>query len=348
MKSKLFEFLDVNKTQVMSLIGISDLASRDNTYTLLSQLNQNMPPDFIADLSILKLKKKETLWYKIIHESDSFATTLPCYYISNISNSIDKNELLDCALEQMEEGVKIMTIHLTPNKELYKLSKSRLVPCTSRGGNIVLQDLIQNDFTKPNVYLEILPELIKGAKENNTVLSIGSSFRSSNIFDSLDSVQNEEIKMQLEFADYIKNNGVNAIIETPGHASPRNIIKIATLFKDSNHPLMPLGPIITDTGIGLDHITSAIGATLMGMHSNVKIIAAVTEEEHTGNVPNDKAIITALKTAQLTAHILDMYKYEDYELDLKIAQNRANNKSCIYQANKEGCTRCNRLCPLIK
>ncbi len=347
MKSKLSKFLNENKTLVMSLVGISELASRDNAYKLLNKLNQNKPPDFIADLSIIKLKKKETLWYKTIHESDSFSTTLPCYYVSNTSNLIDKNELLETALEQMEEGVKIMTIHLTPNKELYELSKTRLVPCTSRGGNIILQDLIQNNFTKPNAYLEILPELIRGAKESNTVLSIGSSFRSSNIFDSLDSVQNEEIKMQLELANHIKSNGVNVIIETPGHASPRNIVKITELFKETNYPLMPLGPIITDIGIGLDHITSAIGTTLLGMNSNVKIIAAVTEEEHTGNVPNDDAIITALKTAQLTAHILDMYKFEDYELDLTIAQNRAKNKSCIYHADKEGCARCNRLCPLI-
>lgn len=347
MKSNSIGLTKEERTYVMSLIGISEKAYIEKAYNLLNELTQSNAPEFIADLSIINLKKKESLWYKIINETNSYATTLPCYYISKQSKTIDRNELLDIAIEQMEEGVKIMTIHLTPNKLLHQLSKSRLVPCTSRGGNIVLQDLINTNFSKNNVYEEILPELIENAKKNNTILSIGASFRSSNIFDSLDPAQNEEIKVQLEFAKYIEKNGVEVIIETPGHASPRNILRIAEIFKDSDFPLMPLGPIITEIGIGMDHITSAIGATLLGMHSNVKIIAAVTEEEHTGNIPNDLAIINALKTAKMTAHILDMYKYENYEKDYIIAKDRSVNKSCVYQAHKEGCKRCDNLCPLI-
>lgn len=347
MKSNTFKLNNEKKTYVMSLIGISDKTYKNNTYALLKKLTQSYPPEFIADLSILNLKNKESLWRKIIHETDSYATTLPCYYISKKSKCIDRNELLDIAIEQMEEGVKIMTIHLTPNKLLSQLSKSRLVPCTSRGGHIILQDLINSDFKRNNAYIDILPELIGNAKKNNTIISIGASYRSSNIFDSLDLVQTEEINMQLEFAEYIDKNGVEVIIETPGHASPRNILKIAEIFKASNYPLMPLGPIITDIGIGMDHITAAIGATILGMNSNVKIIAAVTEEEHTGNIPNDTAIINALKTAKMTAHILDMYRYEDYEKDYIIAKDRSINKTCIYQSNKEGCKRCDKLCPLI-
>lgn len=347
MKSNSFGLTKEERTYVMSLIGLSEKLYKKNAYALLNKLTQFNAPEFIADLSILSLKKEETLWYKIIHETDSYATTLPCYYISKKSKSIDRNELLDIAIEQMEEGVKIITIHLTPNERIYQLSKSRLVPCTSRGGHIILKDLINSNFSKNNVYQEILPELIENAKKNKTILSIGASFRSSNIFDSLDPVQNEEIKMQLEFAKYIKKNGVEVIIETPGHASPRNILRIAEIFKDYDFPLMPLGPIITDIGIGMDHITSAIGATVLGMHSNVKIIAAVTEEEHTGNIPNDLAIINALKTAKMTAHILDMYKYENYEEDYIIAKDRAINKTCVYQAHEEGCKRCDKLCPLI-
>jgi len=347
MKNNSFGLTKEERTYVMSLIGISEKLFKENAYTLLNKLSQSNFPEFIADLSIYKLKKNETLWYKIIHETDSYATTLPCYYISKLSKNIDRNELLDIAIEQMEEGAKIITIHLTPNKHLYQLSKTRLVPCTSRGGNIVLQDLINSNFSRNNVYQEILPELIVNAKKNNTILSIGASFRSSNIFDSLDLVQNEEIKLQLEFAKYIKDKGIEVIIETPGHASPRNILRIAEMFQKYDFPLMPLGPIITDTGIGMDHITSAIGVTVLGMHSNVKIIAAVTEEEHTGNIPNDLAIINALKTAKMTAHILDMYKYENYEMDYIIAKDRSINKTCVYQAHKEGCKRCDSLCPLI-
>jgi phosphomethylpyrimidine synthase len=83
------------------------------------------------------------------------------------------------------------------------------------------------------------------------------------------------------------------------------------------------------------------------MHSNVKIIAAVTEEEHTGNVPDNDVIIKVLKTSQLTAHIIDMYKFEDYDSDFVIVKNRAQNKTCIYEAKEKGCTRFDKFCPLI-
>lgn len=350
MKDKKLKISEKDKTFVMSLIGLSDSSNKENIYNLLEKLNQSItPPDFIADLSILNLNKLETIWYKTIHETDSFAATVPCYYLTKGQKVIDKNELLDKAIEQMEEGVKILTIHPTPQKELYELSKSRMVPCTSRGGNIILQDLIHSNFSKPNVYVKILPELVAHAKRNNSIISIGSSYRSANIFDSLDVVQLREIKLQFEYAEFIKENGVEVIIETPGHANPRNIFKISELFKISKMPIMPLGPIITDTSIGMDHISAAIGATLLAISSNVKIIATVTEEEHTGNIPSDSAILYALKTAKLTAHIIDMYKFEDYKDDLIIASDRAKNKTCIYNRSVsiEGCSRCDNLCPLI-
>ena len=336
------------KTFVMSLIGISEYLKKEDTFDLLKKINQSFsPPEFIADLSILNLKKEETIWYKTIHETNSLSATLPCYYL-NKKKGIEINELLDSAIEQMEEGVKILTIHPTPNRQLYELSKNRMVPCTSRGGNIIIQDLIYSDFSKENSYAEILPELVKHAKKNSSIISIGASYRSANIFDSLDAVQLKEIELQLGYAEYIQENGVEVIIETPGHASPKNIFRISKLFKNYDIPLMPLGPILTDTSIGMDHITAAIGATLLGLGSNVKIIAAVTQEEHTGNVPSDSAILNALKTAKLTAHILDMYKYENYVEDYKIASDRAKNRTCIYHSNKEGCSRCDNLCPLIK
>lgn len=348
MKDSFSTVLNANKTLVMSLIGISKLKNKENTYNLLKEINQQKKrPDFIADLSIHKLTKEETLWYKTIHETDSFATTLPCYYVNKQNYTINRNELLDSTIEQMEEGVKLITIHPTPSRKLYELSQRRLVPCTSRGGNIILKDLINNKSNDINAYQEILPELIKHAKKNNTILSIGASYRSSNIFDSLDAVQLEEIKIQLELGINMRKNGISVIIESPGHASPKNILKVAKIFKKDNFPLMPLGPIITDTGIGMDHITAAIGSTLLGINSNVKIIAAVTAEEHTGSVPSDLAIINALETAKMTAHIIDMYKYEDYEDDYKIATSRAENNTCVYEQDIEGCSRCAELCPLI-
>ena len=107
---------------------------------------------------------------------------------------------------------------------------------------------------------------------------------------------------------------------------------------------MPLGPIVTDTGIGMDHITAAIGVTLMGLDGNVQIISAVTREEHTGNIPSVESTKEAVLTARLAAHVIDMDQLHDYSSDYKYAI--ARKKSCIAGQSASGCSRCGDYCPL--
>ncbi|MCQ7013136.1 phosphomethylpyrimidine synthase ThiC, partial [Clostridioides difficile] len=71
---------------------------------------------------------------------------------------------LDIIIEQMENGVGMITIHPTANKQIFEDSKNRMVPVTSRGGGMVIQDLISKNFSEDNVYLKILPEIIKYAQ----------------------------------------------------------------------------------------------------------------------------------------------------------------------------------------
>lgn len=335
------------RTLINSLIGFNDTSDYKYEVKKINHIScMKECPDIISDLSTKKVKRSESLWYKVIHETPFVSATLPIYLTENKSGLIDENELLDIVIEQMEYGVGMVTIHPTPNKETFEEARKRIVPITSRGGGIVVKDLIAREFMEENVYLKILPQIIYYAKKYDVVLSIGTSFRSANIFDSNDKAQRMEIEKQISLAKLISQHDVGVIIESPGHARPNDIKKISSVLKSAGFPVMPLGPIPTDIAIGMDHVSSAIGAVLMGIEGCASILAAVTREEHSGGRPTIDSIIESIKAAKIAAHIIDIHNLDDTIMDMEIAQFRAKNKTCVFGKITEHCERCNELCPL--
>jgi phosphomethylpyrimidine synthase len=245
----------------------------------------------------------------------------------------------------MEAGVSIITIHPTPTHELVSLAQSRLVPWTSRGGGIVIKDLLASR-TWSNVYEDILPVLVSTAKRTGTIISIGTSFRSANVFDACDSVHWREIESQIRFADQIADNGVGVIIEAPGHVKPGDIRRICSPLAAAGYPVMPLGPMPTDIGFEQDHVAAAIGATLMGLQGCAQILAAVTREEHTGSVPGLASTLEAVACARLAAHIVDLELLGSDDQDRATATRRAQARTCVVGKATRGCSRCSNLCPL--
>lgn len=304
-------------------------------------------PDIITDLSVRRVSKSKTLWYKVANETQFVAATLPIYLVKRRKGAVDHRELLEIIIEQMEYGVGLITIHPTANKDIFNASRKRLIPITSRGGGIVVRDLIAREFEEENVYLKILPEIISYAKEYGVVLSIGTTFRSANIFDSNDEAQRMEIQVQLSLAELISKQNVEVIIESPGHARPKDIKEISIVLRKAGFPVMPLGPIPTEIAVGMDHISSAIGATIMGMEGCANILTAVTREEHTGGLPKIESTIESIKAAKIAAHIIDIHNLNDTVVDKELAQYRANSSTCIYGKNTKYCDRCKALCPLM-
>lgn len=336
-------------TLVNSLIGFNNTSEYKYELKKLTEIsNMKEKPDIVSDLSTKKQKRAEALWYKVIKETPFVSATLPIYLVTqNKNNTIDENELLDTVIEQMEYGVGLITIHPTANEKIFEKSKKRFVPITSRGGGMVIRDLIAKRFYEENVYLKILSQIISYAKKYNVVLSIGTTFRSANIFDSNDDAQKMEIEAQISLAKLISQQGVGVIIESPGHAKPRDIKEISSVLKSAGFPIMPLGPIPTDSAVGMDHVSSAIGAVIMGLEGCADILATVTREEHTGGRPTIESTIEAIKVAKIAAHIIDIHNLDDTDNDMKITKSRAKSDTCVFGKDEKYCDRCRELCPLM-
>lgn len=336
------------RTLVMALVGASHPRQIEEQAKKIRTLTDRPDgPDIISDLSLIRPEGGPPLWRRVLQETSAAAACLPVYSVARADEGrIDPSELLDVAIEQMEGGVGLLTIHPTPSRMIQELAAGRLVPCTSRGGGLVIADAESRGWKEENAYLKILPQLAAHAARTGTVLSLGAAYRSANIFDSGDAAQVAEIDMQAELARQISDKGVGVIIESPGHARPRDIRRLAVLLRATSFPIMPLGPIPTDTAIGQDHISSAIGATLLGMEGCAHILAAVTREEHTGGIPSVESTIEAVAAARVAARVIDLDQLDDDEPDLAVASARSSGRTCVVGKNSHGCDRCVKACPL--
>lgn len=303
--------------------------------------NDPQAPDIISDVSLAVPSCGCPIWEYALQKKNYIVGTVPIYFVKN-KETIDPRKLLTVIEDQLSKGVKIITIHPTPTLKLINLSQSRITPVTSRGGGIVIRDLLSN-HRKENICLTCLDPIADLCQKYNAALSIGTTFRSANVIDSMDTVQKAEIQMQIELAESLCKK-IPVILEMPGHASPEKIRELNLILKDCPFPIMPLGPIVTDTGVGMDHITAALGVTLMGLDGNAQIISAVTREEHTGNIPSVESTREAVLTARLAAHVIDMDQLHDYSSDYQYAI--ARKKSCIAGQHTSGCSRCGDYCPL--
>lgn len=330
--------------RVMALIGSTsrrDQMSEEEKVDRLSGMTD--APDVIADLS-LRLSAKP-LWRRIV-EAGMPAATLPIYTVERSDMRIDRSELLERALEQIEGGVGMITIHPTAAQDIINVARAdRNVSWTSRGGGIVIRDLLSRGSTS-NAYLDIIPDLIPAARRVGATISIGATFRSATILDANDRAQRLEFLAQIDLARQISANGCSVMIEGPGHAAPGAIRALAEQMLQAGCPIMPLGPIPTDLAIGQDHISAAIGATLLGLEGAAHMIAAVTREEHTGGVPDIEATIEAVQATRVAARVIDLHRHGPGEEDFRVVRERTKHGTCVAGRKTPGCSRCGTACPL--
>ena len=208
----------------------------------------------------------------------------------------------------------------------------------------MIADLVASGRSQ-NAYLDILPDLASVARAHGAAISIGATFRSATVLDADDAAQREEIKFQTELATELRGEGCTVILEGPATPYLRHR-EIRSANAAGQLSSMPLGPIPTDLAIGQDHVSAAIGATLMGLAGAAHILAAVTREEHTGGVPRLGSTVEALEAARVAAHVIDLHRLGTTPEDRRVVAARAKFRTCVAGRNVPGCSRCGDACPL--
>lgn len=329
--------------KINSSVGLNAESEFENETDKISKIASfDVLPDTMMDLSIISTKKP--LYYLIQEEIGCPVGTVPTYMCFDSKKGIDKNKFLEEIERQAQNGIAFMTLHFTSVDEIYRMAINRNISIISRGGSLVLRDLYINK-RKQNILLECFEDICKILKKYSIVVSVGTTFRPSTLYDALDEIQLNEIRMQKDIINTLRKRDIVVMMEGVGHISLGDLKKYVKLIREDFYiPFMPLGPIPTDRAIGWDHVSAAIGASYMAMLDGADIINAVTREEHTGGIPTINSIYEAIKSAQVVVNAINDVKFfEKYNI---IQNNKKNNCMGIIKEDV-GCDRCKEECPFL-
>lgn len=325
-------------------VGINKEVDRKYEIERLEAIkNSNCQPDTFMDLSIGQFNKP--FYHEIQERFDCPIGFVPSYLFSP-DKSISRIEAIDILKRLADEGIAFVTLHFTATQELFRRAKAtRKIPVTSRGGIAVLEQIERNGGE--NIWVSCLPEIIDIAKAYDVVISLGSTFRPAGIMEACDEVHLKETNEQLKICRILQAADVQVMVENVGHISIDKLEQHIHLLHEYNAPIMPLGPIPTDSAFDSDHIASAIGAAFMGYWDGAHIINCVTRAEHTKPRFTIEETLEAIRTSKLAAHIIDVSKGIGKGEDERVFNQRATSQSCLMGKQGE-CTRCDRFCPLKK
>lgn len=218
--------------------------------------------------------------------------------------SID--HLFDVIEKQGEDGVDFITVHCgVTQQSLARLKKQgRITDIVSRGGAFLAEWMIINK--KENPLYEQYDRLIKIAKKYDMTLSLGDGLRPGCIADATDRGQIEELVILGELCAEALENGVQVMVEGPGHVPINQIESNIVIQKKlcNEAPFYVLGPIVTDIAPGYDHLTSAIGGALAG-YFGADFLCYVTPAEHLG-LPGPQDVHDGVMVTKIAAHAADL------------------------------------------
>jgi phosphomethylpyrimidine synthase len=219
---------------------------------------------------------------------------------------MEPEEIFDVIEKHGEDGVDFITVHCgITRRSLERLKKQgRITDIVSRGGAFLAEWMIVNE--KENPLYEHFDRLLSIAKKYDMTLSLGDGLRPGSISDATDRAQIEELVTLGELANVAKENGVQVMIEGPGHV-PMNLIEANILLEKklcNGAPFYVLGPVVTDIAPGYDHITSAIGGALAGFYG-ADFLCYVTPSEHLG-LPTPQDVWEGVIVTKIAAHAADV------------------------------------------
>src|SRR5579871_955201 len=246
----------------------------------------------------------------IIAESPIPIGTVPIYEaLARVRRVEDLNiqVMLEVIEEQAEQGVDYMTIHAGVLVQYVPLTAKRITGIVSRGGAILAEWMVKNH--KQNLLYEHFDEICKIFQKHDVSFSLGDGLRPGSVADASDEAQFAELKTLGELTRKAWKSDVQVMIEGPGHV-PMDKIK-EQVDKEvelcDGAPFYVLGPLVTDIAPGYDHITSAIGAAMIGWHG-AAMLCYVTPKEHLG-LPNEKDVKDGIIAYKIAAHAADVARH---------------------------------------
>jgi phosphomethylpyrimidine synthase len=236
--------------------------------------------------------------------------TVPIYEaISRVKRIEDLTAdiMLEVIHEQAEQGVDYMTIHAGVLIQYLPLVSKRITGIVSRGGAILGQWMAHH--RKQNFLYERFDDICKIFKKYDVSFSLGDGLRPGCVADASDEPQFAELRTLGQLTKEAWKHDVQVMIEGPGHV-PLDKIK-EQVEKEvelcSEAPFYTLGPLVTDIAPGYDHITSAIGAAMIGWHG-AAMLCYVTPKEHLG-LPNEKDVRDGIIAYKIAAHAADIARH---------------------------------------
>ncbi|MEE0749496.1 MAG: phosphomethylpyrimidine synthase ThiC [Collinsella sp.] len=284
--------------------------------------------DAIMDLS--NSGKTRQFRQQLIDETPLMVGTVPMYdaigYMEKPLVKLTKDDLLEVVRAHAEDGVDFMTIHCGINKSVTKTFKEtgRLMNIVSRGGSLLFgwMEVTGNE----NPFYEFYDELLEICHEYDVTISLGDSCRPGCLYDSNDATETAEM---IELGKLCKRAwaaGVQVMVEGPGHMALDEIAANMKLQKRLCHnaPFYVLGPLVTDIGVGYDHITAAIGGAISAS-SGADFLCYVTPAEHLC-LPNAQDVLDGLMATKIAAHAADIAKKVPHARDMDDRMGQARRK----------------------
>jgi phosphomethylpyrimidine synthase len=235
---------------------------------------------------------------------------------------MEEDDLFRITAEQAKLGTNFMAIHTGINYETMKRLKNqgRHGGLVSRGGAFMTAWMLHNEKENP-LYSEF-DYLVEILKEHEVTLSFGNGMRAGAVHDATDRAQVQELLINAELADKAHEQGVQTIIEGPGHIPIDEIETNVVLQKrvTNRKPFYMLGPLVTDIAPGYDDRVAAIGAALSSSHG-ADFICYVTPAEHLA-LPTPEEVYEGVMSSRIAAHVGDMIKLKKRDADLEMGHAR--------------------------
>lgn len=264
--------------------------------------------DTIMDLSTGQNIHETREW--IIRNSPVPIGTVPIYQalekVNGVAEDLTWEIFKDTLIEQAEQGVDYFTIHAGVLLRYVPLTANRLTGIVSRGGSIMAQWCLAHH--QENFLYTHFDDICEIMKAYDVSFSLGDGLRPGCIQDANDEAQFSELRTLGELTHRAWQHDVQVMIEGPGHV-PMHMIKEnmdLQLEVCKEAPFYTLGPLTTDIAPGYDHITSAIGAAMIGWYGTA-MLCYVTPKEHLG-LPNKKDVKDGIITYKIAAHAADLAK----------------------------------------